>query len=1122
MKHSLVTKIFSIGALLGIGCAGQLNAGLYEFKPSSVLASGQWVKVRVAETGIYEITYRELRDMGFANPSNVGVYGKGGTSLPFSFTDGKEPQMTDDLSPVAVWHDNDRLYFYGRGVEEIVFNPSDSRFERESLNLYAIDGAYFLTDKEAPLSMQVYETPEDNIKAYTGGFDYVYHENDIFQNTTETGQIFWGESLLENPDMKWPLSLPLINLEKKASLECRVYAADKSTGTFRYGVTDASTGNRSFAIKHPVAASGSRVNPEFMHMANPVISLQIPDNDFELYNKVEDGSGDFINLDYWIFTYPKLLPDSTMQTPQERLSVKVSGTQSGVLALPVISKTAVFDVSDPALPALLPYATTEEAVNYYFPAGVKKRDFIVCDLSKTQKKVSGVEKLSNTDLHAMASKGADMLIITVPEYQDFANRLAELHRVHEGMSVEVALTSDIYNEFSGGVPDPMAYRGIIKMMADSDSRRFRNVLLVGKVFGDFRKILRESDENYIIGFQENKVNAETEAGNVMDYYGYTADKTESKLHNNKMQVGIGILPLHSQQDGEIYLKKVERYITDRDKASIVNEFLSIGGHGDNHTHDRQAVLLKEHQDLYGPQKQVTGVIATDAYGEKAAKKKLLDDMRYGKLISTYLGHGTSFGLVTGTDFFSNSDLPTLNNPKQGFIFIYGCDLSHTDKARKGFGELVVTGSDNGMVGSIMATRTVWSGQNFELGKLLISNLYASPDKVADAKDPNTLFTAYRSESPTIGEVYSAAKSQSTYANSLSYMLVGDPSLRIPVPLRRISVSTPPTSYKGGSTFNMKGSVLIGDTIHLKDSRPIDSYSLPVDKSYNGKVIAKLTAPVKDIESKDYITDTSATGKTLTLPSPHIRLAEFTGEVKEGNFELTITIPEEADIYEGEDLQLYISAYDPDKVLAAAGYAYLQVDADLAEGSIDEESPVVETSFDPALSMIKISVTDNAGVRAQGITASIDDNAVSTFALGSGLEAGPSAEAVAYTDEMTPGKYTLKVTATDLAGNKTETESEITIPEYDAPLILSSDCKAATDKILFSVTGASTKSLILIVTDSEGTVQYKKALDGDSFLWNLSDEKETQLAPGLYRAKVESDPAEKSVLFSKWLYFAILE
>ena len=43
------------------------------FTEKSKLAEGNWIKISVSENGVYEITYDELREMGFDNPENPTI-----------------------------------------------------------------------------------------------------------------------------------------------------------------------------------------------------------------------------------------------------------------------------------------------------------------------------------------------------------------------------------------------------------------------------------------------------------------------------------------------------------------------------------------------------------------------------------------------------------------------------------------------------------------------------------------------------------------------------------------------------------------------------------------------------------------------------------------------------------------------------------------------------------------------------------------------------------------------------------------------------------------------------------------------------------------------------------------
>ena len=68
---------------LFVRAAGAVESERYAGQ--SVLSSGKWVKMRITDTGVYKLTYDELRSLGFSDPSAVSVFGYGGASLPEDF-----------------------------------------------------------------------------------------------------------------------------------------------------------------------------------------------------------------------------------------------------------------------------------------------------------------------------------------------------------------------------------------------------------------------------------------------------------------------------------------------------------------------------------------------------------------------------------------------------------------------------------------------------------------------------------------------------------------------------------------------------------------------------------------------------------------------------------------------------------------------------------------------------------------------------------------------------------------------------------------------------------------------------------------------------------------------------
>jgi hypothetical protein len=123
----------------------------------SVLQSGTWAKIRIPESGFYQLTDAFIKKAGFSDPSKVKIYGYGGALQPEQLT-GDYLSETDDLKEVPTCVIDGRRLFYGVGP----VNWESPTATKRIRNPYSDYGYYFLTDDsqqdeeetpQAPLSM---------------------------------------------------------------------------------------------------------------------------------------------------------------------------------------------------------------------------------------------------------------------------------------------------------------------------------------------------------------------------------------------------------------------------------------------------------------------------------------------------------------------------------------------------------------------------------------------------------------------------------------------------------------------------------------------------------------------------------------------------------------------------------------------------------------------------------------------------------------------------------------------------------------------------------------------------------------------------------------------------------
>ena len=160
----------------------------------SVLASGKWAKIRVPETGVYQLTEELIRKAGFTDLSKVHVYGYGG-NLQSESLYGYFLEETDDLKEVTICENNGKRLFHGKGPVSWSSNSSTERIR----NPYSDYGCYFITQTD-----KTTETVDSAtfVKGFYPSYDdyHTLHEVDNFawyeggRNLYEDDPIYNGES----------------------------------------------------------------------------------------------------------------------------------------------------------------------------------------------------------------------------------------------------------------------------------------------------------------------------------------------------------------------------------------------------------------------------------------------------------------------------------------------------------------------------------------------------------------------------------------------------------------------------------------------------------------------------------------------------------------------------------------------------------------------------------------------------------------------------------------------------------------------------------------------------------------------------------------------------------------
>lgn len=1096
MKRVILSGFLALAAGLGLNAA--LTKDFYAAR--SVLAQGNWVKVGVEETGVYEISYETLRLMGFSNPEKVGVYGRGGTVCPESFvTNAGVPVLTDDLKEVKVLHEDGKLYFYGLGPADISFDSSVSTslgglFKRNSNNIYTRRGYYFLTDSRAVGNMTVQNYTSNNT-SLTQGVSFIYHELDSVQNSTQSGQLFWGEKIGKPllPRRTWDVTMPDAIPGSKAQMQCEIYI-DPEEGDF-----DSPDAKVSFGFEGTKGYFQTPyVQPSALYYAphNPsVAEVEIPGPEGKVFVEFDtpDGLG-FSNLDFWVVTYPAGVPTLANGVNQQLIAFPSLGKNTtGQMTLDNVASLVALDVTTPASPQKL-------TINQKGTQGVvgvrntgKIPVVIVFDKMKPQKQISGFEKayyqIENQDLHSYKNIGTDFLIVTVPSLKPYAEEIAALHRQYDGIEVLVVTTEQCYNEFSCGVPDPMGIRSFARMLYMSD-RKPKNILLLGPLYSDFRGLQSERDPmEGIIAYQSPSISVARGAHNINDFYGMMGDKFRTDYYErNEVHIGIGILPVKFGSEAKIVVEKIRNYLQRTDHAYYLNRYMAISGLGDNHAHDVQIRDIGNFIGYVDNSATLFTPMAIDTYGTKEAQKKFFNQLNEGMNIFSYFGHGAEQFLGKDGRFFNAGDVFKLRNKVLPLALFGGCQITNTDRGFRGLGETLVTATPYGAIGSIVSGRDTWSGQNYEFFKQFFTCLYIQGAYTTDQR---------RQKAATIGEVYANVKNYSTYSNELAYQLLADPALVFPVANRSVQASPSGSSaLLPGEKYAMTGTIINTDG--------------SVDSNFNGELVLRLCEPDKTLPAG--MLETKEDPSDLEYLYRDSQIAMQTAEVKDGRFSIEFHVPGTASLFTGKNLNIYICAYDPSTRIGAGRRFVASVSKQLGGSteSKDVVAPVVEQlEFNPRDCTISLTVSDNLALNLssnplnKGMALYVDgkERSEAHFVEPMIEMSRPAYSKNVLIDNLTYGQHSARLKVKDAAGNTAEKEIIFTYNPTQARYVILRDESSNSDSTVIAFEGEAPVSATLVVLSAEGNEIFRSDFIGNSVKWDHVNLAGARVAPGHYKAYI---------------------
>ncbi|HFB62318.1 MAG TPA: type IX secretion system sortase PorU, partial [Bacteroidetes bacterium] len=614
----------------------------------SVLASGSWFKIRIEKSGIYKLTYEDLKSMGFpadGDPADIALYGNGGGPLPEKNDAPRPAGLTENPIEVVDGGDGnfgpgDYILFYGVGPVVWKYDASTGMFHHQN-NYYDDYAYYFLTKGNRPglriRQKDVPGTPDTNITRFT---DYAFHERDE-RNLGNTGRTWYGEVFDFASDYSFDFNFPhLVKTQKawlKAVFASKAYSANSfeiyTNGQLQKTLYMPVTGNSEYDV-----GKGGSTRFSFSPASDKITVKTV-------YRRNSSSSVGY--LDYLELNVQRELVFSGGQMAFRNI---LSSGNVARYNLQATGNVTVWDVSQPLSPESVKIRAVSGGVTFQTEVEQYKA-FVAFDGTDFYKPVF-VEKVENQDLHAV--KNTDFLIVSYPGFLDQARRLADFHREKDGLKVFVTTPQKIYNEFSSGAQDITAIRDFVKHIYDRSDpgQELRYLLLFGDASFDYKNRLPDNT-NFVPCWEAvSSLNTISSVASD-DYFGYL-DDGEGVSYSDRVDIGIGRFPVDTPEEAKEAVDKTIRYDTDTPETMGPwrNRLTFVADDGDynRHLNDAETLsgYLSKNYPVYGLNKLYLDAfpqISTPSGQRAPALNEAINaSIDGGTLLFNYSGHGGEVGL----------------------------------------------------------------------------------------------------------------------------------------------------------------------------------------------------------------------------------------------------------------------------------------------------------------------------------------------------------------------------------------------------------------------------------------------------------------------------------------------
>ncbi|MEI6489844.1 MAG: type IX secretion system sortase PorU [Bacteroidota bacterium] len=1030
---------------------------VHTYASHSVLQTGKWYKIAIANDGIYKIDYSFLHNLGIdmttLNPDNIRIYGNGGGMLSELNSVARPDDLLENAITVhnaitGVFGSNDYVLFYGKGPNTWSYNNAKVPKFQHTLNLYSDSAYYFITTdlgsgkriQSQPSSSQALNPLNNSVWSFD---DYGFHELDA-TNFIKSGRQWFGEYFDNIAAYNFSFAFPNIDATSTATVKANIASRNMSgSSLFTLTCQSATSGHTIPSTSGDPYVYVGTDTITFMPSSSPILTVNVT-------KQTPDAVG---WLDYIEVNARRQL---TMVGSGDQMIFRDSKSMGtgNVAQFNVTSSQPIqiWDITDPSNVALQSTTITGNQTQFVLPTDNLKQ--FIAFTGGSYFTPSKVGEVVNQDLHSLSNK--DFIIITHPNFYDAAVQLASFHETRDSIYSNIVTPQQIYNEFSSGAQDVTAIRDFLKMFYDRAGSNVNQIPKYLLLFGDGsydNKQRFSNNTNFIPTYESTNSTLLTGSYVSDDFYGCLDDSEGAMVDGvDAVDIGIGRFPIQSKTDAQNAINKIFSYkkVGVAPTTSTVNScsslsagspfgdwrnvvcFIADDEDGDLHLDQANSMATYVHDSVseYNIDK-----IYFDAYVQEAtpggdrypgASDAITKRVEKGCLIMNYTGHGGEVGIAHErvVEVSQINSWKNINN--MPLFFTATCELSrYDDPERISAGEYMFLNPTGAGIALFTTVRESYAGPNFGLN----SSFY------------HAAFNPINGKMPRLGDLYQIIKDlpDGCSLNGRNFTLLGDPALTLNYP--KYDVST-------DSIFSHPVSSSISDTLKALSTVTISGYvrnkSNAILSNYNGVIYPTVYDKAQNITtlSNDGTAANQSPPRTFQLQKSVL----FKGKVSvtNGHFRFTFIVPKDIAYNYGmgrisyyaengnEDANGYydkagiccITNNHANDVTGPDAKLYLN-DTKFVFGGMTNESPDLYTIL-----------KDESGINTVGngighdLTAILDGNTANSIILNdyyqSDLNSYKSGSVRYPFSSLAEGNHTLKLKVWDVYNNSSETYTEFIV------------------------------------------------------------------------------------------------